>query len=269
MPLKKQHPKPPEKLIGLIRVSTDVQDQSGLGQEAQAQAIEVFRQRVGGELIATCEEVESGKHHDIAARPKLRAAVAHAKHADATLVIAKLDRPVCSIDPPEHLKLNGVKFVACDLPAANELTIDLLVAVAANEARVIGQRTKDALQAYKDSKRAQPPDPCTLPQRRPSGDRGGHGGKLGASLPQCKNLKPEHRRRGTERASAVPQCQGGRVDADIAPYVAELRRQGATLQAIADQLNAEGHKTSGKRQWSPPRGPARARTPFRAWGPGM
>ncbi|MBV8298733.1 MAG: hypothetical protein JO083_04120 [Candidatus Eremiobacteraeota bacterium] len=36
-----------------------------------------------------------------------------------------------------------VRFVAVDNPHANELTIDILVAVAANEVRQIAERTRD------------------------------------------------------------------------------------------------------------------------------
>src|SRR5262249_57245518 len=93
--------------------------------------------------------VESGKHHDIASRPRLMAAVEHALELDATLVIAKLDRLVRSTSVMQYLKDRRVKFVACDNPHANELTIDILVAVAANEARMISQRTRDALRAYR------------------------------------------------------------------------------------------------------------------------
>ena len=52
-----------------------------------------------------------------------------------------------------ELKRSQVKFVACDNPYANELTIDILVAVAADEARRISERTKAALRAYKDGMR--------------------------------------------------------------------------------------------------------------------
>ena len=81
-----------------------------------------------------------------------------------------------------ELRKQRVKFIACDNPSANELTIDILVSVAANEARMISQRTKDALTAYR-----------------------ARGGLLGASLPQCRNLTDEARdARGVERGQ-VPQ----------------------------------------------------------------
>ena len=57
------------KLVGLVRVSTDRQGESGLGLEAQTAAIEAHRAAVGGELLRTYAEVESGTHDDVAARP--------------------------------------------------------------------------------------------------------------------------------------------------------------------------------------------------------
>ncbi len=82
------------KLIGLVRVSTDKQGESGLGLEAQHAAIEAYRSMVGGEIIRTYIEVESGMHDDVNGRPQLRAAAGHAAFARARLVIAKIDRLV-------------------------------------------------------------------------------------------------------------------------------------------------------------------------------
>jgi hypothetical protein len=90
---------------------------------------------VGGELVKTYVEVESGMHDDVDSRPQLRAAATHANYARARLVIAKIDRLVRSIPVMAYLKQNRVQFVACDNPHANELTIDILVAVAADEGR--------------------------------------------------------------------------------------------------------------------------------------
>jgi DNA invertase Pin-like site-specific DNA recombinase len=78
-----------EKLVGLVRVSTDRQGESGLGLEAQHATIEAHRESIGGELLKTYEEIESGTHDDVEARPDLLKAVAHARRAGATLVIAK------------------------------------------------------------------------------------------------------------------------------------------------------------------------------------
>jgi DNA invertase Pin-like site-specific DNA recombinase len=80
-------------------------------------------------------------------RPELLRAIRRCQEAGATLLIAKLDR--LSRDPivTSALKLAGVRFLACDNPTANELTIDILAAVAKEEARAISERTKAALAA--------------------------------------------------------------------------------------------------------------------------
>ena len=75
------------KYVAYFRVSTAKQGRSGLGLEAQQQAITQFLS--GAVPIAEFVEVESGKNAD---RPQLDAALAAARKAKATLVIAKLDR---------------------------------------------------------------------------------------------------------------------------------------------------------------------------------
>ena len=75
--------------IGYIRVSTKRQGRSGLGLEAQQQALADYQREHGGRVLATYREVESGKTAD---RPELARAIAHAKRSGATLVVAKLDR---------------------------------------------------------------------------------------------------------------------------------------------------------------------------------
>src|SRR6185312_16914413 len=118
-------------------------------------------------------------------RPQLRAAVAHARRSGATLVIAKIDRLVRSTVIGAYLKQSGVRFIACDNPHANELTIDILVAVAADEGRRISQRTRDALRAYRDGKRVSRRIREMYPDGVPAEVIEATAGKLGAELPQC------------------------------------------------------------------------------------
>jgi DNA invertase Pin-like site-specific DNA recombinase len=137
------------KLIGLIRVSTGQQGESGLGLEAQESAIAAYAARTGSTLLKVYREVESGGHDDLADRPELLKALAHARRTGSTLVIAKLDRLLRSTVAHSALKVARVPFVALDNESANELTLDLLVAVAADERRKISERTKAALGALK------------------------------------------------------------------------------------------------------------------------
>jgi DNA invertase Pin-like site-specific DNA recombinase len=171
-------------LVGLVRVSTEKQEESGLGLDAQLAAIETHRCRINGELLEVYREVESGTHTDIDSRPRLKEAVDHALEVDATLVIAKLDRLVRSTSVMQYLKDTRVRFVACDNPHANELTIDILVAVAANEARMISTRTRDALAAYKAGRRLSKRIRKLYPEGVPPEVVAATAGKLGAALPQ-------------------------------------------------------------------------------------
>jgi DNA invertase Pin-like site-specific DNA recombinase len=75
--------------VAYYRVSTQQQGQSGLGLEAQQQAVRRFLDGGKWELVAEFTEVESGRR---TARPELEKALAAAKARKATLVIAKLDR---------------------------------------------------------------------------------------------------------------------------------------------------------------------------------
>jgi DNA invertase Pin-like site-specific DNA recombinase len=79
---------PPRKVRG-SRVSTDKQGKSGLGLDAQKEAVQ---QRLNGgcwQIVGEFVEVESGKR---AKRPQLEAALAACKRHKAKLIVAKLDR---------------------------------------------------------------------------------------------------------------------------------------------------------------------------------
>ena len=91
--------------------------------------------------IAHYTDIEKGKNPD---RPELVKAIAHAKLANATLVVAKLDRLARNVAFLATLMESKVKFVCCDCPGANTFTIHILAAVAQEEARLISERTKKA-----------------------------------------------------------------------------------------------------------------------------
>jgi DNA invertase Pin-like site-specific DNA recombinase len=134
------------KFVAYYRVSTQRQGRSGLGLEAQQNA--VFNYLNGGDwrLVAEVTEVESGKRSD---RPKLAEALKLCRLHGATLIIAKLDRLARNVAFISNLMESGVEFHAVDFPQANRLTVHILAAVAEHEAKVISERTKAALAATK------------------------------------------------------------------------------------------------------------------------
>lgn len=209
------------RVVAYYRVSTAKQGQSGLGLEAQRQAVLALCQSRGWEVIAERTEVESGKTVD---RPELTAALHQAKVTGATLVVAKLDRLSRSVAFLSALQDSGAKFIAADMPEANELTVHIMAAVAQAERQAISKRTKDALRAAKAA-----------------------GRKLGNP-----NGAQALRMAGKGNAAAVEQVKA-RADSyarDLAPVIAHIRASGVTsLGGIAAELNARHIQTRRGGQW--------------------
>ncbi|MCB2425573.1 recombinase family protein [Methylophaga pinxianii] len=136
----------PDKFISYLRVSTDKQGRSGLGMDAQREAIKRYLTGSNGVVLDEYVEVESGKKKD---RPRLTEALKHCKLTGAVLVIAKLDRLSRNAHFLLTLQEEGVKFVAADMPEANNLTVGIMAMVAQQEREAISKRTKEALQQKK------------------------------------------------------------------------------------------------------------------------
>lgn len=135
------------KAVAYYRVSTDKQGRSGLGLDAQRIAVEDLCKSRDWQLIAPpFQEIESGKRND---RPELIKALERCRQTGATLVIAKLDRLSRNAAFLLTLRDSGVKFVAADMPDANDFTVNIMALVAQQEREVISARTKAALAAAK------------------------------------------------------------------------------------------------------------------------
>lgn len=134
------------KIITYLRVSTARQGRSGLGLEAQKVATNAFVARRGTQVLQSFIEVESGKDDG---RPELAKALQLARVTGATLLIAKLDRLSRNAAFLLALRDSGVKFIAADMPDANELTVGIMALVAQQEREAISRRTKEALGAAK------------------------------------------------------------------------------------------------------------------------
>lgn len=209
------------KLVAYYRVSTARQGRSGLGLEAQAQAVEQYAQSVHGKVLAAFTEVESGKRDD---RPELAKAMHLAGVTGATLVIAKLDRLSRDAAFLLTLQKSGVRFVAADIPNADATTVGILAVIAQTEREAISKRTKAALQAAK-----------------------ARGVKLGNP-----NGAEALRRAGKGNAAAVKAASAKAADhaARVLPVLNELRADGVdTLAALAAALNARGVLTPQGKRW--------------------
>lgn len=201
--------------VAYFRVSTDRQGQSGLGLEAQREAVRTFVKRNDWELFGEFEEVETGKGRDAQViRPQLAQALKMARQKKAILIIAKLDRLARNVAFISNLMDAGVDFVACDMPDANRLTVHILAAVAEDEARRISERTKAALAAKKarGEKMGNPQSPETLNAPR------------------------------IAKADAFAESMRLLLD--------DLLRRGLSQKKMADELNARQIKSAQGKSWS-------------------
>lgn len=201
------------KFVAYYRVSTDRQGQSGLGLEAQRQAVTTFIK--DNELLTEFTEVESGRKND---RPQLITALATARKAKATLVIAKLDRLARNVHFISGLLESGVPFVCADMPEADRTWLQMSAVFAEWEARKISERTKAALAAAK-----------------------ARGVQLGSKNPTV----------GSTAGNEAIQQRAAAFAQRVMPVVNSIRAQGLTsLRQIAEELTARGVKTArGGDQW--------------------
>lgn len=133
--------------VAYYRVSTKGQKRSGLGLEAQQEAVRRYLSGGQSSLVEAFTEVESGKRDDD--RPQLARALQTCRVYGAKLVIAKLDRLSRDAHFLLGLEKARVDFVCTDMPHANRLTVGIMAMVADEERRAISDRTKAALAAAK------------------------------------------------------------------------------------------------------------------------
>lgn len=209
------------KFVSYLRVSTQRQGKSGLGLEAQREAVAEYLNGGRWSLVAELVEIESGKRKD---RPKLAEALSLCRAHKATLIIAKLDRLARNVNFISNLMEAGVEFVAVDLPQANRLTVHIMAAMAEHEAAMISARTKAALAAAK-----------------------ARGTQLGGY--RWNSLKI-----GTKGRTASIQARrenAAKRAADLFPIVETIQAEGAgSLREIAAGLNQRGITTARGGNWS-------------------
>jgi DNA invertase Pin-like site-specific DNA recombinase len=225
-----------------------MQGESRLGLEAGLADLHGYVALRGGTLVTVLEEVESGTHDDLVDRPTLVKALTLCKRHRAFLLVPKVDRLVRSTIAHAEIKRSGVPFRAVDNEAANEFTIDVMVAVAAQEARAIADRVRKSLAAYKAGRRVSKRVRAMYPEGVPTAIVEATAGKLGSHLVGC-HLTHEGRGRGRAKGNARQAREATEVYADLLDEVRKLREGGASLGAIAEKLNSNGHTTRTGAAW--------------------
>jgi len=226
-----------KKFVCYYRVSTQKQGSDGLGIEAQKKSVSTYmgdKSTVKGEFT----EVETGTRKK--KRIEIYKAIDLAKKEKATLVVAKLDRLARDVEFTSALYNANVDFVCCDNPNANKLTIQLLSVIAEHEAETISKRIKDALRVKKDrisggiytNKDGSLMQPINGTVRLGNPNGFGEFQKLGVQKIKEKAL--------TNKANIQAM--------DI---ICSARKQGMTLQQIADKLNTLQYTTRRGKQFYP------------------
>jgi DNA invertase Pin-like site-specific DNA recombinase len=194
--------------VAYLRVSTARQERSGLGLDAQRDSIQSYVNERHGALVAEFVEVESGGRND---RVELKNALTACRKNKATLVIARLDRVSRRVSFIASLMESGVGFVVADMANATDFQLHIYAAMAQEERRLIGLRTKAALAAAKV--------------------KGIILGKTGRALAD----------RNKARARAFAD--------GVRETLVELKEQGLSLRAIASTLNERGIASAQGGRW--------------------
>ena len=206
-------------IINYVRVSTSGQGRSGLGIEAQRQALAHFAQAESFEVVREFVEVETGKGSDaLDRRPQLKAALAAARKLKCHVAVAKLDRLSRDVHFISGLMVHKVPFLVAELGAdVDPFVLHLFAALAEKERALISTRTRQALSAAK-----------------------------------ARGVPLGNPRLSEARRSAVGAVKSGadRYAANVLPIIREAQKAGArTLRDIADALNARGVATARGGQW--------------------
>jgi DNA invertase Pin-like site-specific DNA recombinase len=209
-----------ERAIVYLRVSTQRQQRSGLGLEAQRATIARFAEAEGLTIIAEYVEAETGKGADaIDRRPQLAAALAAARSAKCSVVVSKLDRLSRDVAFVSGLMAQRVPFIVAELGRdADPFMLHLYAALAEKERRLISERTRAALVA----KRAA-------------------GAKLG---------NPTNARAAAQIGREVQSAAADEFVHRMLPVVAGIQAAGATsLRDVTAALNERGIRSARGGRW--------------------
>jgi DNA invertase Pin-like site-specific DNA recombinase len=206
-------------IITYCRVSTKAQGRSGLGLEAQREALARFSISEGFEVLREFVEIETGKGADaLDRRPQLAAALAEARRRKCAVAVAKLDRLSRDVHFISGLMAERVQFIVAELGSeVDPFILHLFAALAEKERGMIATRTRDALTRAK-----------------------ARGVKLGG--PKLAEAR--------KAAVEIIEANADRHAANVLPIIREIQRAGAkSLRAIAEALNARGIATARGGRW--------------------
>jgi DNA invertase Pin-like site-specific DNA recombinase len=208
-------------ILSYLRVSTDRQGKSGLGLEAQREAIARFAAAEGLAIVGELIEIETGKGADaLERRPMLREALTLAKKAKAAVCVAKLDRLSRDVAFISGLMAQRVPFIVAELGSdADPFMLHIYAALAEKERALISERTRLALA----QKKAQ-----------------------GALLGNRTNLAE-----ATAKGNAAQAAAADAFAANILPIVREIQAAGvASLRAVAAELTRRNVRTARGGAWT-------------------
>jgi DNA invertase Pin-like site-specific DNA recombinase len=212
-------PREPRALIAYCRVSTGRQGRSGLGLEAQREALERFADTESFRIIREYTEIETGKGADaLERRPQLAAALAEARRKRCPVAVAKLDRLSRDVAFISGLMAQRVRFIVAELGEETDpFVLHLFAAMAERERAMISARTREALARAK-----------------------ARGVKLGG--PKLAEAR--------KAALASVKALADQNAANVLPLIREIRKVGVkSLRQIADALNARGISTPRGGKW--------------------
>ena len=208
-----------KRYVLYLRISTQGQQKSGLGLEAQKRDIDLYLENYSEqpyEILGVFTDVQSGGDNN---RPELKKAIELAKKTKSILLVQKicrLSRRVSFI--ATLIEDKDLNFKVAQMPFADKFQLHIYSALNEQEKDFIGSRTRAALQSWKE--------------RNPNK-------KLGAPIHHIEALAKARRDKALKEAK--------RLEGIILP----LKRQGKSLRVICDVLNQSGITTSKGRSFHP------------------
>ncbi len=203
------------QFVAYYRVSTDKQERSGLGLDAQKQIVEHYVDKYKGLIVKQFNETQSGK--GIEKRKELKQALSYCIENNFCLIVAKLDRLSRDVEHTFKIKkqLGSNSLICCDLPNTDSLTLSIFSGLAQREREIISIRTSQALKQLK---------------------------KKGVKLGKTENFSDEGRAKG--RRVLSEKAKNDLNNRKATPLIVEYRKSGLSYNKISGALNENGFTTS-------------------------